>query len=95
MVMTNSQVLNNGNATYPVLWRDPVFRSNFEALLNAPRPMLCQQCHAQDGHPAILMTRGNMALGPAPEPMLISTSCQTCHVNIHGSNDPSGSRFER
>lgn len=69
--------------------------SNFEALLTAPRPMLCQQCHAQDGHPAILMTRGNMARGPAPEPMLISTSCQTCHVNIHGSNDPSGSRFER
>ena len=69
--------------------------SNFEALLTAPRPMLCQQCHAQDGHPAILMTRGNMALGPSPQPMLISTSCQTCHVNIHGSNDPSGSRFER
>jgi DmsE family decaheme c-type cytochrome len=69
--------------------------SNFEALLTAPRPMLCQQCHAQDGHPAILMTKGNMALGPSPQPMLISTSCQTCHVNIHGSNDPSGSRFER
>ena len=69
--------------------------SNFEALLNVPRPMLCQQCHAQDGHPAILQTRGNMATGPMPSPMLISTSCQTCHVNIHGSNDPSGSRFER
>jgi len=69
--------------------------SNFEALLNVPRPMLCQQCHAQDGHPAILMTRGNTVVGPMPNPMLISTSCQTCHVNIHGSNDPSGSRFER
>jgi DmsE family decaheme c-type cytochrome len=69
--------------------------SDFEALLTTPRPMLCQQCHAQDGHPAILQTRGNMVLGPAPNPMLISTSCQTCHVNIHGSNDPSGSRFER
>jgi DmsE family decaheme c-type cytochrome len=69
--------------------------SDFEALLTAPRPMLCQQCHAQDGHPAQLLTRGNMVLGPAPDPRLISTSCQTCHVNIHGSNDPSGSRFER
>lgn len=69
--------------------------SNFEALLTAPRPMLCEQCHAQDGHPAILMTRGNTVLGPSPQPMLISTSCQTCHVNIHGSNDPSGARFER
>lgn len=69
--------------------------SNFEALLTAPRPMLCQQCHAQDGHPAQLLTRGNMVLGAAPDPRLISTSCQTCHVNIHGSNDPSGARFER
>ncbi len=69
--------------------------SNFEALLSAPRPMLCQHCHAQDGHPAQLLTRGNMVLGAAPDPRLISTSCQTCHVNIHGSNDPSGARFER
>ena len=69
--------------------------SNFESLLTAPRPMLCQQCHAQDGHPAQLLTRGNLAGGPMPDPRLISTSCQTCHVNIHGSNDPSGSRFER
>jgi DmsE family decaheme c-type cytochrome len=69
--------------------------SNFESLLTAPRPMLCQQCHAQDGHPAQLLTRGNLAGGPMPDPRLISTSCQTCHVNVHGSNDPSGSRFER
>jgi DmsE family decaheme c-type cytochrome len=69
--------------------------SNFESLLTAPRPMLCQQCHAQDGHPAQLLTRGNLPGGPMPDPRLISTSCQTCHVNIHGSNDPSGARFER
>jgi DmsE family decaheme c-type cytochrome len=69
--------------------------SNFESLLTAPRPMLCQQCHAQDGHPAQLMTRGNLAGGLRPDPRLIATSCQTCHVNIHGSNDPSGARFER
>jgi DmsE family decaheme c-type cytochrome len=69
--------------------------SNFESLLNTPRPMLCQQCHAQDGHPTQLMTMGNLAGGPRPDPRVISTSCQTCHVNIHGSNDPSGSRFER
>jgi len=69
--------------------------SNFESLLTAPRPMLCQQCHAQDGHPSQLMTRGNLAGGLRPDPRLIATSCQTCHVNIHGSNDPSGARFER
>ncbi|MEA1671827.1 DmsE family decaheme c-type cytochrome [Nitrospirillum sp. BR 11163] len=69
--------------------------SNFENLLNAPRPVLCQQCHSQVGHPGGLLTAGNMARGPMPDPRLIATSCQTCHVNIHGSNSPSGARFER
>jgi DmsE family decaheme c-type cytochrome len=69
--------------------------SNFEALLTTPRPVLCQQCHSQNGHPAQLLTRGNLPMGPMPDPRLIATSCQTCHVNIHGSNDPSGARFER
>jgi len=69
--------------------------SNFESLLTTPRPILCQQCHAQDGHPGQLLTMGNLALGPRPDPRLIATSCQTCHVNIHGSNSPSGPRFER
>jgi len=69
--------------------------SNFENLLTTPRPVLCQQCHSQDGHPAQLLTQGNLPHGPMPDPRLIATSCQTCHVNIHGSNDPSGSRFER
>lgn len=69
--------------------------SNFESLLTVPRPLLCQQCHSQDGHPAQLLTSGNLAAGPRPDPRVLSTSCQTCHVNIHGSNDPSGERFER
>lgn len=69
--------------------------SNFESLLTTPRPILCQQCHAQDGHPAQLLTMGNLPLGARPDPRLIATSCQTCHVNIHGSNSPSGPRFER
>lgn len=69
--------------------------SNFEALLNTPRPVLCQQCHSQLNHPAVLMTRGNLAGGSAPDPRLIAGACQTCHVNIHGSNSPSGGRFQR
>jgi DmsE family decaheme c-type cytochrome len=69
--------------------------SNFEALLVAPRPLLCQQCHAEDGHPAQLLAQGNRAGQSMPDPRLISTSCQTCHVNIHGSNSPSGPEFER
>ena len=69
--------------------------SNFESLLTTPRPVLCQQCHAQDGHPGQLLTMGNLPGGLRPDPRLIATSCQTCHVNIHGSNSPSGPRFER
>jgi DmsE family decaheme c-type cytochrome len=69
--------------------------SNFEALLTAPRPVLCQQCHAQSGHPAELLTTGNLPMGTIPDPRLIGSSCQTCHSEIHGSNSPSGARFER
>jgi len=69
--------------------------SNFEALLTTPRPVLCQQCHAQTGHPAELMTRGNMVTGPLADARLIGSSCDACHSEIHGSNSPSGSRFER
>lgn len=69
--------------------------SNFEALLTAPRPVLCQQCHSQSSHPGALLTAGNMAGGAMPDPRLLATSCSTCHTNVHGSNSPSGSRFER
>ncbi len=69
--------------------------SNHEKLLVTARPLLCQQCHAQSGHPAQLMTRGNMANGPLPDVRLLSRSCSNCHSQIHGSNHPSGAKFER
>ena len=69
--------------------------SNHEKLLVTARPLLCQQCHAQNFHPAQLMTRGNMANGPVPDVRLLSRSCSNCHVQIHGSNHPSGAKFER
>jgi DmsE family decaheme c-type cytochrome len=69
--------------------------SNHEKLLVTARPLLCQQCHAQNGHPATLMTRGNVAAGPRPDVRLLSRSCSNCHSQIHGSNHPSGAKFER
>lgn len=69
--------------------------SNFETLLTTARPVLCQQCHSQTGHPASLLTMGAMPLGPNPDQRLIGVSCQTCHSEIHGSNSPAGARFER
>ncbi|WP_435626826.1 DmsE family decaheme c-type cytochrome [Candidatus Ferrigenium straubiae] len=73
--------------------------SNQDKLLNVARPFLCQQCH-QSGHqfnfinnqdtvPGIAIGGGqnsNRALG---------RSCQSCHSQIHGSNHPSGARFQR
>ena len=69
--------------------------SNHEALLVTTRPLLCQQCHAQPGHPSELLTRGNMANGPRPDIRLMNRGCSNCHSQIHGSNHPSGSRFQR
>ncbi|HYM19235.1 MAG TPA: DmsE family decaheme c-type cytochrome [Micropepsaceae bacterium] len=69
--------------------------SNNEKLLVTARPILCQSCHAQNGHPAELLTRGYLANGPLPDVRLINRSCSNCHAQIHGSNSPAGSRFER
>jgi len=60
--------------------------TNNEYMLNVARPRLCQQCHtlgghAQPGNPFSRFMAGN--------------SCQNCHSQIHGSNNPSGARFQR
>ena len=75
--------------------------SNRENLLVTAPPFLCQQCHAQIGlgnHPIDLMTPGNLASGSPPaarDARAIGRGCVTCHVQIHGSNHPSGARFHR
>jgi DmsE family decaheme c-type cytochrome len=60
--------------------------TNNEFMLNVARPRLCQQCHtlgshAQPGNPWSRFS--------------IANSCQNCHSQIHGSNNPSGARFQR
>lgn len=69
--------------------------SNHESLLTSARPFLCQQCHANDGHPNELLTRAGIATGASPDARVMARSCQTCHAQIHGSNSPSGVRFHR
>ena len=69
--------------------------SNNEKLLAVARPILCQQCHEQTGHPTELLTRGGIPNGPVPDVRVIGRSCNNCHSQIHGSNSPSGPRFER
>jgi DmsE family decaheme c-type cytochrome len=67
--------------------------SNNQALLVLPVPILCQQCHVMTLHPNDLQTMAGLATGPAPDERLIGRACLSCHSNIHGSNNPSGSRF--
>jgi DmsE family decaheme c-type cytochrome len=69
--------------------------SNHENLLVTAGPVLCQQCHLQPGHPPLLLTRGNLANGPAADVRVIGRNCAVCHSQIHGSNSPAGARLER
>lgn len=69
--------------------------SNHERLLVTAPPLLCQQCHVQPGHDALLLTRGNLAGGPEPDARLLGRGCATCHQQVHGSNSPAGARLQR
>ncbi|HSW03551.1 DmsE family decaheme c-type cytochrome [Aquabacterium sp.] len=69
--------------------------SNHEALLVAPRPFLCQQCHTNRTHQNKLLTATNQPGGADPSERLMARGCQTCHAQIHGSNHPAGVRFLR
>lgn len=71
---------------------DPHGSSN-DRMLVAKTPMLCQRCHVATRHPstvydeaAFLVTRSARIAG---------RSCVECHSNIHGSNHPSGFRWQR
>ena len=72
--------------------------SNHARLLSASLPFLCQQCHSQMGsygHPNDMLTSGSLAGGARPDIRLLNRGCVNCHVQIHGSNHPSGARFHR
>ncbi len=69
--------------------------SSHESLLVVARPFLCQQCHANVSHLANLLTRSNLPRGAVPDERAVNRSCSNCHSQIHGSNHPSGARFQR
>jgi len=94
----------------PMLWEHAPVRencsnchhphgSNHDKLLIAARPFLCQQCHNSAGHNSFFYRADGTAaaalLGGAPTPRVIGRSCQNCHSQVHGSNHPSGARFQR
>ncbi|GLX79499.1 cystathionine beta-synthase [Thalassotalea insulae] len=68
--------------------------SNQAALLTQRAPYLCQNCHNSDGHPSFSYGSDD-AQGQQASAFLLGRSCANCHAKIHGSNHPSGYKFQR
>jgi DmsE family decaheme c-type cytochrome len=64
--------------------------SNHEKMLKMSKPRLCQQCHVETRHPTSPYGRDTASLK-----FVMGRSCVSCHVNIHGSNHPSGFAYTR
>ncbi len=64
--------------------------SNHENMLKLAKPRLCQQCHIESRHPTSPYGTDLPSLK-----FVLSKACTNCHVNIHGSNHPSGFAFTR
>ena len=64
--------------------------SNHEKMLKVAKPRLCQQCHIETRHPTNPYGRDAASLK-----FVLGRQCASCHVNIHGSNHPSGFAFTR
>jgi DmsE family decaheme c-type cytochrome len=58
-----------------------------KGMLKQNPPRLCQQCHIPGGHPA-------QPHDPDSR-FVVGGACLQCHLNIHGSNHPSGFLFSR
>lgn len=74
--------------------------SSHEPMLVVKKPLLCQRCHSNQFHPSTLYTRStNQAAAGlsvnAMQPQLFYRSCTNCHVQVHGSNHPSGKFWHR
>lgn len=86
----------------PFLWEHPPVResclnchqphgSNHPKLTTIKRPYLCQQCHLDTRHPGSLYDAQNLLTNTRE----FNRACSNCHLNIHGSNHPSGAFFLR
>ncbi|WP_407644380.1 DmsE family decaheme c-type cytochrome [Ferrimonas aestuarii] len=52
-------------------------------LLKTRVPMLCKECHSEDGHPSTIP-------GTNQSIQVAGQGCLNCHTQIHGSNSPKG-----
>jgi DmsE family decaheme c-type cytochrome len=91
----------------PFLWEHPPAQEDCSicheshgatqpSLLKVRAPFLCQQCHSEveSLHANVLYdAKGVSSRGG--QSRLLAKSCLNCHSNVHGSNHPSGVRFDR
>ena len=68
--------------------------SNHPGMLTRRAPLLCQECHAEAGHPSFSYETDGLA-NNTPSQFLLGQSCMSCHSQVHGSNHPSGSKLAR
>ncbi len=68
-----------------------------ESLLKNRAPWLCQQCHLEQFHPSTAYSGTGLpgATTPSGAQQLLGKNCMNCHVQVHGSNHPSGPRKTR
>ncbi len=89
----------------PMLWEHPPARencanchdphgTNFPKLLKAKPPHLCQSCHSAIFHVGGQYSGNDLPGGNASK-RLLGKGCINCHSQVHGSNHPSGARFQR
>lgn len=91
----------------PVIWEHPPVRencanchdphgSNHEALLKTRAPFICQSCHSVQFHPSTIYEGSKIVGGGGSvAQQLVGKACLNCHTQVHGSNHPSGPRFQR
>jgi len=64
-------------------------------MLKVKEPWLCQQCHSEGYHPSTLYSGNDIPDGFGFAQQVLGRSCTNCHVQVHGTNHPSGQRFTR
>ena len=68
--------------------------TNNERMLKTKVPFLCQRCHVTSRHPPTVYD-GFVLATSASANRLVGTGCVVCHMQIHGSNAPSGKYLHR
>lgn len=64
-------------------------------MLKSRPPFLCQECHAEDGHPGQLAILPNAPTTTISAVGSVGRGCLNCHTSIHGDNNPQGATATR